>query len=391
MTAPSAAHQAPPVESPQAHSAASRLSGAVLLAFLAAGLASTVAAVVAQKLDLAPHALTRAAFLDGASMRDMAAALAGAPLPHWAARKEREASWLAVGDLGPQVRQGCSGWLFLADEITPQPGADANLRDRAHAVAAIRDSLQQRGIRLMVAVVPDKSRIETLRLCGLERSAAIDNRLRVWTGRLAAAAVPLVDTTAVLQAMVERGADPFLRTDSHWTEAGADAAARAVADAVRARGIEVAPHRSYDIRAGEPQRRPGDLVRLAGIDGLPVSLQPQPETAVDSSFTARTSDSGAAPGKPSSAEDELFGDTDLPQVALIGSSFSRTSHFADFLAAALQTPVGNFARDGGNFWGAAGAYFASDAFRQTPPKLIVWEIPERALQLPKTGERWALP
>src|SRR4051812_27496859 len=123
MTAPSAAHRAPPVEPPRAHSPAARLSGAVLLAFLAAALASTVAAVVAERLDLAPRALTRAAFLDGASMRDMAAALANAPMARWAAEKERQASWLAVRDLGPQVRQGCTGWLFLADEITPQPDA----------------------------------------------------------------------------------------------------------------------------------------------------------------------------------------------------------------------------------------------------------------------------
>ena len=51
-----------------------------------------------------------------------------------------------------------------------------------------------------------------------------------------------------------------------------------------------------------------------------------------------------------------------------------------------------FARDGGNFWGSAGAYFSSDAFEQTPPRLIVWEIPERTLQLPPAaGERWVLP
>jgi len=380
---------APPVEAPQSRSPASRLAGAVLLAFLAGGLLSTLAAVVSQRLDLAPHPLTRPAFLEGASMRDMAAALAQAPLARWAAQKEREGSWLAVRDLGPQVRQGCPGWLFLAEEFTPQVDADARLRDRAHAVVALRDRLQARGIRLVVAVVPDKSRIEAARRCGLERSPAIDNRLRVWAGRLSAADVPLVDTTAVLQGMVEGREDPFLRTDSHWTEAGADAAARAVADAVRSRGIELSPHQDYEVGSGPVERRPGDLVRLAGIDGLPPGLQPASEFAVDSRFTALKSDSSGATA--ASAEDELFGDSELPQVALIGTSFSRTSHFAEFLAAALQTPVGNFAKDGGNFWGAAGAYFSSDAFRQTPPKLVIWEIPERVLQLPRGGEIWALP
>ncbi len=389
----SKAHAAPPVEPPKPHSLAARVSGAVLLLFLAGGLASTVAVVATQRLDLAPHPLTAAAFLDGASMRDMASALANAPLARVAATTEREASWLAIGDLGPQVRQGCPDWLFLAEEMAPQSDGDRALGARAQAVGGIERQLRARGIRLLVAVVPDKSRVERARLCGLERTPALDNRLRVWAARLSAENVPQVDTTPALMALIKRGEDPYLRTDTHWTEHGADAAARAVADAARGLGMELAPHQDYDVRAGGPVRRPGDLVRLAGIDGLPAGLQPTPETAVSSTFVLRTDEGAAVPAAGSAAkgEEDLFGDADLPQVALIGTSFSRNSHFAEFLAAALQTPVGNFAKDGGNFWGAAGAYFGSDAFRQTPPKLVIWEIPERALQLPVGQERWVLP
>jgi alginate O-acetyltransferase complex protein AlgJ len=53
-----------------------------------------------------------------------------------------------------------------------------------------------------------------------------------------------------------------------------------------------------------------------------------------------------------------------------------------FLQRAVGASVGNFALDGGAFSGAAKAYFDSAAFKQTPPKLIVWEIPERDLQAP---------
>ena len=38
--------------------------------------------------------------------------------------------------------------------------------------------------------------------------------------------------------------------------------------------------------------------------------------------------------------------------------------------------------DGGEFSGAAKDYFASPAFRETPPQLLIWEIPERDLQSP---------
>lgn len=390
MTAPSAANAAPPVEASHPHSLASRASGAVLLLFMAAGLVSTVVAVATDRLDLAPHPLTREAFLDGASMRDMASALADAPMARRSATLERQASWLAIGDLGPQVRQGCTGWLFLAEELAPQKDAMAQQTARAKAVVEIRDQLRERGIQLIVAMIPDKSRVDSRQLCGLNRPAVFENRLRAWISRLKASEVAVIDTTPALQALQEHGKEPFLRTDTHWNEAGAAAAANAVANAIRGLGISPEPHQDYDIQTAPPAVRPGDLVRLAGVDGLPAAWQPTPEQAVSSSFAARKAAAGDAAAS-TSAEDELFGDQNLPTVALIGTSFSRNSHFSEFLAAAVQSPVANFAKDGGNFWGSAAAYFSSDAFRQTPPRLIVWEIPERTLQLPAHGERWSLP
>ncbi|MCZ2496856.1 cell division protein FtsQ [Xylophilus sp. Kf1] len=402
MTAPSAANAAPPVEAAHPHSLASRVAGAVLLLFMAAGLVSTVVAVATDRLELAPRPITASAFLDGASMRDMASALAEAPMARGAATLERQASWLAIGDLGPQVRQGCTGWLFLAEELAPQRDALEHQRARARAVVAIHDQLRQRGIQLVVAMVPDKSRIDSRQMCGLHRPPVFENRLRTWIGGLKAAGVPVIDTTPALQSLQERGQEPFLRTDTHWNEAGAAAAAQAVAGAIRALGIAPQPQQDYDIVTEPAAVRPGDLVRLAGVDGLPPRWQPAPETTVSSRFTARAAAPGAnaspeaVPGSApapaaASAEDELFGDQNLPTVALLGTSFSRNSHFAEFLAAAVRSPVASFARDGGNFWGSAGAYFRSDAFRQTPPRLIVWEIPERTLQLPSGDERWTLP
>ena len=49
---------------------------------------------------------------------------------------------------------------------------------------------------------------------------------------------------------------------------------------------------------------------------------------------------------------------------------------------ALGASIGNFAKDGGEFSGAAKAYFANPAYLQTPPKVLIWEIPERDLQSP---------
>jgi alginate O-acetyltransferase complex protein AlgJ len=87
-----------------------------------------------------------------------------------------------------------------------------------------------------------------------------------------------------------------------------------------------------------------------------------------------------------SGADDLFGEENLPNTALIGTSFSRNSNFVSFLERDLNTRIPNFAKDGGDFAGFANAYFANAAFTQTPPKLLIWEIPERVIEAPRNGD-----
>jgi alginate O-acetyltransferase complex protein AlgJ len=86
------------------------------------------------------------------------------------------------------------------------------------------------------------------------------------------------------------------------------------------------------------------------------------------------------------ALDDLFGDDNLPNIALIGTSFSRTSQFISFLEMQLNTKIGNFAIDGGDFTGSAKAYFNSPSFKDTPPKIVLWEIPERVIEMDRKND-----
>jgi len=65
---------------------------------------------------------------------------------------------------------------------------------------------------------------------------------------------------------------------------------------------------------------------------------------------------------------------------VIGTSFSRTSNFVSFIEKELNAKIANLARNGGDFSGAMNTYLSSVAFKKTPPKLVIWEIPERVLQ-----------
>lgn len=358
----------------------SPLAGIVMFVFLLSGLLFCLWSMfVTQEVDLVPDSVSWEDFRDGELTHRIARGLPVVPFARKAADLERGVSWLLIGDTGPRVRQGCPGWLFLADELKIHGQADAHAQARADKVRAVSAWLAERNIRLLVAVVPDKSRIAAEQLCGLDRSAAQAGRIVQWQGMLEADGVPVVDLS---ESLAPLGSNAYLRTDTHWNETGAAAAARQLADAVGRLGITPTPVKRWTRSAGEERPQPGDLVRLAGLDWLPASLQPEVEHVAVSHFSSEDSAEGLS-------DDDLFGDSQLPNVALIGTSFSRFSNFDGFLQQALETSLGNFAKDGGEFAGAARDYFSSPAFRQTPPQLLIWEIPERDLQSPY--EDWALP
>ncbi|TDG07091.1 cell division protein FtsQ [Paraburkholderia guartelaensis] len=357
---------------------AAKAVAVILMGFLFAGLffnirfASTTA-------SLLPQAVTRAGMLDGTVSKELASRMADTPIAADAARMQRALGWLALGDLGPRVRQGCPGWLFLRDELNVYADGERHLAARAATVAAVQRELARHGIALLVAVVPDKSRIEPQHLCGLYRPASLSARVGDWTARLATVGVPVVDLGPALRGVP---GDSFFRTDTHWTQDGAGAAARVVAQRIRAMdeplGSGVSSQPGYRVADKPAARRPGDLVRLAGLDALPVSWQPRAEFVTGRAYLHVAQAAASA--------DDLFGDADLPTIAVIGTSYSTTSDFVPQLALAVGRGVGNFAREGGKFGGSARAYFASAAYAQTPPKLVVWELDERDLQAPLEAE-----
>jgi alginate O-acetyltransferase complex protein AlgJ len=304
---------------------------------------------------------------DATARRQMTKALVTTPLTETLARYQREASWLLLRDLGADVKQGEDGWLFLDEELRVHPDRTANARDRAATVSEIFRALAARHIALLVVVVPDKSRIERAHLGGLRRPPALDSRVRDWAALLDASGVPVLDLSPTLEASTS---PPFLKTDTHWTEHGSRLAADAVAERLRRmRAIEGEPVPSV-IASRKAVTTWGDLVHLAGIDGLPASLKPAPDTDWQSTVETRNEST------------DLFGATALPATVLIGTSFSRRGNFHAFLQLASQALVADFAMDGGDFSGAAQRYFSGPAFAENPPRAIVWEVPERALESP---------
>ena len=402
-----------------------RWLGAFFLAFMVIGLLSNGYALVKGKFDVLSRPIAWSEFVHGKTMDELAKDLANAPLPDEIARLERGVSWLVAGDLGPRVRQGERDWLFLVDELTPHAGGVASAQARAADVIAMRDRFKREGISLLVVLVPDKTRIAAAHLGAIHRPTVFAPRIDDFMRVLEGAGVQAVNLTEPLAAMnTAGGAQPFLRTDTHWSEQGAEVAAQVVANRVRDMGVQPVPTVNRRIASQIVAPRSGDLIRLAGIDWLPANLAPRPDDARATTFSdavsgpisatapaaatasapalapapapapAQASESGSGSGSASepnhaagSDDSDLFGDADLPNIALVGTSFSRTSGFVPFLDYALHTRVASFARDGGGFATSLLNYLKSPTFKETPPKLIIWEIPERVLQASAQSDR----
>jgi len=360
----------------------SPFAGICFSLFLIGGIVTTGYALVSQNLNLIPKETSWSTFLNGDVSSGIAKSLANAPFPDNAAKFERGLSWLVTRDLGPRVREGKNDWLFLNDELVVHQSRVLNTESRVKEIIEVGHQLANQGIELLIVLVPDKSRIESEYLGSQHRATVFSTRVNDFEKQLTHNEIHVINLTGALNSAKQGGIIPFLRTDTHWSEPGAEIAAKAVAKSIQALKITPTPAQSTQIVTQVDKIRPGDLVKLAGIDWLPMRLQPAPESARYSSFKSVPIPSN----EKSKSMDDLFGDANLPNIALIGTSFSRTSEFIPYLEMQLDAKIGNFALDGGDFWGSAKAYFTSPAFKDTPPKLIIWEIPERVLEMDRNHD-----
>jgi len=97
------------------------------------------------------------------------------------AKIQRAVDWNIAHDAGAAVSAGCTDWFFLNDELNTFDGGAQNANARAYMVQQVAHLLKQRGVNLVVAVVPDKTRIEQEHLCGIHRPTAFVQRAKKWS------------------------------------------------------------------------------------------------------------------------------------------------------------------------------------------------------------------
>ncbi|MFG1416637.1 hypothetical protein V5F38_01545 [Xanthobacter sp. V0B-10] len=272
-------------------------------------------------------------------------------------------SYRMLGDAGPQVRAGCPGWLFLAEELISLREAPKLLDARARLAAKIKAAVEAKGVTLVVLPIPDKADLARAGLCRLSVAAQARARPEAWRRATADIGLEQVD---IATNWPEGG---FLRTDTHWSDDGAAFAAHRVAEHVTAHlGPGTQPAR---VVVGEPKDHIGDLMRIAGLSRTWPWSGPQPDRQAEVS-TEFTRSGG------------LLDDVPAPTVLLAGSSFSNNSGFLDYLQDTLDREVAQKSQSGGGFAGALLDILTKEPQLLDQTRLVVWEFPLRALAHPLT-------
>jgi alginate O-acetyltransferase complex protein AlgJ len=260
---------------------------------------------------------------------------------------------------------GEDGWLFTDEEFSCLPDAQNNFQDNVDFIVDVRDQLKKKNVELIVALIPAKVRVYGNHVQKINIPECRDNLYQQATNFLDTHNVKVADLYKTMKN--SNHPDLFLKTDTHWTPKGARISARKIAKV--AEKIKI-PKKNFEIKYGPSKEHSGDLLRyMPGV--MDQEIKPESLPAI----IAENADSKAA--------SDLFSD-EVPPVTLVGTSYSANPlwNFEGFLKTSLKADVLNMADEGMGPFTVMDKYLKDNVFLGTPPKLVIWEIPERYLSSP---------
>jgi alginate O-acetyltransferase complex protein AlgJ len=262
----------------------------------------------------------------------------------------------------PGAIVGKDGWLFTAEEFEVGLNFYENLSRSATEIARVQAILKQQGITLIPVIVPDKADVYPEHLW-MDRPMEVVTRRAHLLSLLAARNVAVLDAFDTLAPHKTWGGG-FIKDDTHWSPTGSRAVAEMVAAHHARLDVELTSA-TVTTTQGPTVNFDGDLLQFVPTGALRTAFGPA-QNQIDT-YTTTVEAAGG-----------LFGDITV-DVALVGTSFSAKSewNFAGFLQDALGADVLNFAISGEGPFRPMQDFLASGTFQNTPPKLVVWEIPAR--------------
>jgi hypothetical protein len=250
--------------------------------------------------------------------------------------------------------------------------------DPLPAIVGLAADLRARGVALVLVPVPTKLGVAWERFLGVPQTdgpALANPSTADLVQRLRAADVELFDPAAVLRGLeVARERPPYMRFDSHWSPAGMEATARALAEYLRTRH-GVGGEASFR-RVPRAFERRADLADLLGLD-------PGANPYLHETLEIQTID--GPDDRPYSSRRQHG------PVLLVGDSFSRLlirnrrkggdANFAAALAFQLGTPVAMLAENDAGHDFARRVTWLEEPGVLDGRQVVVFEVAERAFSL----------
>jgi alginate biosynthesis protein AlgX len=259
--------------------------------------------------------------------------------------------------------QGQDDWLFRTrTDLMTQMGTSA---DGYKHLQRLRDGLAKRGVELMVVYIPTRGMINADMLSpqtrqGFDLQLAKNNYLQV-VERMRSIGIKVPDLTPLLEQHGDTKQPFFFKRDHHWTPHGAAFTAELVAAELRKSSLfKTIPRKEFVSRSEGQNNKIGSLNQAFGkICGYNYANQ----------FVTRFVT------EPKEESSDLFGDADVADVILAGTSFSAPQYnFGGFLKEKAGVDVDNRSISGGGFHSAMLQYLGSQDFQDNPPKILIWEI-----------------
>jgi hypothetical protein len=298
----------------------------------------------------------------------------------------------ALGVGNRRVVFGRNGWLHYIDGVeyvtgpgflTPQhlEAARANglEGDPRPAILQLHRELQAMGVDLIVLPVPDKATIVPGTLArDLEGTFGLQNRSwETFVAELRRSGVHLLDATRPMADAEARGETQFMRADTHWTPAGVDVTARAVAGMLAGElgmtpGVELRYRRS-DNRV---ERETADLPELLNLPPSQLRRLGHESIVLHQVIDASGRLWEATPG----SEILLLGDSFTE--AWSSSSSSQASGLAEQISYYMQKPLERRASHRYNLFDVRATLGTSRAEVQRAAsgrRVVIWEFAARKL------------
>jgi len=262
----------------------------------------------------------------------------------------------------PYIIQGTDNWLYGRSELV----ADIRVNDDAFKrIAELKKALDYVGMNVIFVNLPHRPMVHynhfDLRE-DLLSTYDINLAIESYNNSIKTLENIGFKTPNILYYLNQQEVTDYgFKRDSHWTPNAAFHTAQAVREVVNTLPIyKELNYEDFGVVLKETKQRDSDLARYV-MNACGGSYPPEPQKVYE---ITQTSDNSS-----------LFADSTISKTVLWGTSYSRSSNFAEFLQAELNVEVVNYGFNVAGLWRSLRHYFLQNSELKDHPEVAIWEIP----------------